>query len=56
MSSIIGKTNSAQMFVRIFAIFAEFQHLRATALISPGTTLLVCPVDSLVNDTPFTTS
>ena len=30
-------------------IFAEFQHLRATALISPGTTPLVCPVDTLVN-------
>ena len=30
-------------------VFAEFQHLRATALISPGTTPLVCPVDSLVN-------
>ena len=34
--------------------FAEFQHLRATALISPGTTPLVCPVDSLIN-TPSTT-
>ena len=33
-------------------VFAEFQHLRATALISPGTTPLVCPVDSLVNTHP----
>ena len=32
--------------------FAEFQHLRATTLISPGTTPLVCPVDSLVNTHP----
>ena len=28
---------------------AEFQHLRALALLSPGTTPQVCPVDSLVN-------
>ena len=33
-------------------VFAEFQHLRATALISPGTTPLVWPVDSLVNTHP----
>ena len=33
-------------------VFAEFQHLHATALISPGTTPLVCPVDSLVNTHP----
>ena len=33
-------------------VFAEFQHLRAAALISPGTTPLVCPVDSLVNTHP----
>ena len=33
-------------------VFAEFQHLRATALISPGTTPLVCPVDSLINTHP----
>ena len=33
-------------------VFAEFQHLRATALISPRTTPLVCPVDSLVNTHP----
>ena len=32
--------------------FAEFQHLRATALVSPGTTPLVCPVDDLVNTHP----
>ena len=32
--------------------FAEFQHLRATALLSPGTAPLVCPVDSLVNTHP----
>ena len=33
-------------------VFAEVQHLRATALISPGTTPLVCLVDSLVNTHP----
>ena len=33
-------------------VFAEFQHPRATALISPGTTPLVCPVDSLINTHP----
>ena len=32
--------------------FAEFQHLRAAALISPGTTPQVCPVDSLINTHP----
>ena len=31
---------------------AEMQHLRATALVSPGTTPLVCPVDSIVNTHP----
>ena len=30
-------------------VHAEFQHLRALALLSPGTTPQVCPVDSLVN-------
>ena len=30
-------------------VHAEFQHLRAIALLSPGTTPLVCPVDTLVN-------
>ena len=39
------------MFTKIF-VFSEFQHLRATALISPGTTPLVRPVDSLVNTHP----
>ena len=33
-------------------VFAEFQHLRATALVSPGTTPLACPVDSLVKTHP----
>ena len=33
-------------------VFAEIQHLRATALVSPGTTPLVCPVDSIVNICP----
>ena len=28
---------------------AEFQHLRAVALLSPGTTPSVCPVDNLMN-------
>ena len=31
---------------------AEIQHLRATALVSPGATPLVCPVDSIVNTHP----
>ena len=30
-------------------VHAELQHLRAFALLSPGTTPQVCPVDSLVN-------
>ena len=30
-------------------VHAEIQHLRALALLSPGTTPQVCPVDSLVN-------
>ena len=30
-------------------VHAEFQHLRALALLSPGTTPQVCPVDTLVN-------
>ena len=30
-------------------VHAEFQHVRALALLSPGTTPQVCPVDSLVN-------
>ena len=33
-------------------VFAEMQQLRATALLSPGTTPLVCPVDSIVNTHP----
>ena len=33
-------------------IFAEFQHYVPTALISPGTTPMVCPVDTLVNTHP----
>ena len=33
-------------------VFAEMQHLRATALVSPGTTPLMCPVDSIVNTHP----
>ena len=32
--------------------YAEVRHLRATALVSPGTTSLVCPVDSIVNTHP----
>ena len=36
---------------RDLCIHAEFQHLRALALLSPGTTPQVCPVDSLVNTT-----
>ena len=32
--------------------FAEFQHLRAVALLSPGTTPRVCPVDNLMNTRP----
>ena len=31
---------------------AEFQHLRAVALLSPGTTPRVCPVDNLMNTQP----
>ena len=31
---------------------AEFQHLRAVALLSPGTTPRVCPVDNLMNTRP----
>ena len=34
---------------RDLCVHAEFQHLRALALLSPGTTPQVCPVDSLVN-------
>ena len=33
-------------------VHAEFQHLRATALLSPGTTPRVCPVDNLMNTRP----
>ena len=33
-------------------VYAEFQHLRATALLSPGTTPRVCPVDNLMNTHP----
>ena len=33
-------------------VCAEFQHLRATALLSPGTTPRVCPVDNLMNTHP----
>ena len=33
-------------------VYAEMQHLRATALVSPGTTPLVWPVDSIVNTHP----
>ena len=32
--------------------FAEIQHLRATSLVSPGTTPLVRPMDSIVNTHP----
>ena len=32
--------------------FAEFQHLRAVALLSPRTTPRVCPVDNLMNTHP----
>ena len=32
--------------------YAEMQHLRASALVSPGTTPQVCPVDSIVNTHP----
>ena len=32
--------------------YAEFQHLRAVALLSPGTTPRVCPVDNLMNTHP----
>ena len=34
---------------RDLSVYDEFQHLRAAALLSPGTTPLVCPVDTLVN-------
>ena len=34
---------------RDLCVHAELQHLRALALLSPGTTPQVCPVDSLVN-------
>ena len=34
---------------RDLCVHAELQHLRAIALLSPGTTPLVCPVDTLVN-------
>ena len=34
---------------RDLCVHAEIQHLRALALLSPGTTPQVCPVDSLVN-------
>ena len=33
-------------------VHAEFQHLRATALLSPRTTPSVCPVDNLMNTRP----
>ena len=32
--------------------FIEFQHLRAVAQLSPGTTPRVCPVDNMVNTHP----
>ena len=34
---------------RDLCVHAEFQHLRALALLSPGTTPQLCPVDTLVN-------
>ena len=34
---------------RDLCVHAELQHLRAVALLSPGTTPQVCPVDTLVN-------
>ena len=34
---------------RDLCVHAELQHLRALALLSPGTTPQVCPVDTLVN-------
>ena len=34
---------------RDLCVHAELQHLRALALLSPGTTPQICPVDSLVN-------
>ena len=36
---------------RDLCVHAELQHLRAVALLSPGTTPQVCPVDTLVNTT-----
>ena len=45
----IGRTNSVEMHTEISAFHAEFQHLRALALLSPGTTPQICPVDTLVN-------
>ena len=45
----IGRISSAEMHTEIFAFMQNIQHLRALALLSPGTTPQVCPVDTLVN-------
>ena len=40
------------MFTRIFVSLLSFNILRATALLSPGTTPRVCPVNNLMNTHP----